>query len=70
MDLGDVEPLELATTLINFVLCTSVGQGDGPREIVELALRLVPISALVPPLHPEGRAADRTPGVERGAGRT
>jgi AcrR family transcriptional regulator len=49
MDLGGVDPLELATTLINFVLATCVSRTGSPREVVELALRLVPLTAFVPP---------------------
>lgn len=53
MELGDNDPLELATTLINFVLCVAVGRTTNPRDVAEMALRLVPLTALVPPLHPD-----------------
>ena len=53
MELGDNEPLELATTLINFVLCVSVGRTMSSKDTAEMALRLVPLTALVAPLHPD-----------------
>jgi AcrR family transcriptional regulator len=46
LDLDGEDPLETATTLINFVLAQALGQPDRPERVVDLALRLLPRSAL------------------------
>ena len=49
MDLGDEDPLETATMLINFVLFASIDRPGRPDEIVDLALRLLPSDGPGPP---------------------
>jgi AcrR family transcriptional regulator len=47
LDLGDAEPIDVARTLIDFVLVHSLGRPDRGAETAQLALRLLPEGALV-----------------------
>jgi AcrR family transcriptional regulator len=45
LDVGDTEPIEIATVLINFVLSHAIGRSGQEFETARLALRLLPDSS-------------------------